>query len=142
MIEFPYKGPERRRARREKACLPASLTILSPQDQSEESRPIEVTVRSISRIGAGIELDEVRADGLHIAATPSMTEPSVIALSLPCPPDSTRVRIKGVVIWYDLAPDESERKFHAGIEFTDIDKNDLPRFETLLQEIKRQDKEP
>ncbi len=142
MAEIPYRGLERRRARREKVSIPSSLTILHPDDPSKESRPIEVTVWSISHMGAGIELDEVRADGLHIASTPSMIETSVVILSLPCPPDSTPVRLQGAVIWYDLAPDESERKFKAGIEFTDIDSEDQRRVEDLLREIKKQNESP
>ena len=141
-MEIPYRGQERRRARRDKVCIPSSLTIQHPDDPSKESRPIEVTVWSISRMGVGIELDEVRADGLHIASTPSMIETSVVILSLPCPPDSTPLRLRGVVIWYDLAHEESERKFKAGIEFTDMDADDQRRFKDLLREIKKQNKAP
>lgn len=142
MTEIPYGGPERRRARREKVCIPSSLTILHPDDPSKESRPIEASIWTLSHMGAGIELDEIRADGLHIASTPSMIGTSVIVLSISCPPDSTTLRLRGVVIWYDLASDESESKFRAGIEFTDIDADDQRRIDDLLREVKRQSKTP
>ena len=137
MVAHSHSGAERRRIARNKVSVPGTLIIRDPEDVRKESHPIAVAIRSLSLYGAGILFDQVWADGLHISATPSMTAVSPTVLCIAYPLGTPILKIQARVVWYDQAPKELGHKYWAGLEFTRIEAEDGPRFETILKELKK-----
>lgn len=107
----------RRREKRVKAAVAATLVAVSGKDETIKSPRQKVKVKDISPLGARIESPSVRPGGLHVMYNDLMLHKNSVELHFDSE-EAEIVVIKGRVIWYDKP--EGMTDYVIGIEFEEI----------------------
>jgi hypothetical protein len=77
-------------------------------------------ISQVSREGVCIETDTVMINGTHIF-TSAMDDEFFLAMKISLPDSTHTVEALGAVAWYNLAPENSQFRFIAGIIIAEIE---------------------
>lgn len=92
--------------------------------------------KNVSGVGLCLETNTVIVGRMHILGE-AMGEENRLSLSIEIPDEENPLEALGKVIWYDLAPEDSDFRFRAGVFFTEMGEEVRKRWEGFLSTIKK-----
>lgn len=92
--------------------------------------------RDVSGEGICLETNTVIRDRTHVLAE-AMTTEKPLFLFIEIPDREPPVEILGRVIWYDLAPKDSDFRFRAGVLFTNMGEDVRKEWQDFLSAIRK-----
>ena len=92
--------------------------------------------RDVSGEGICLETNTVMRDRTHVLAE-AMTTEKPLFLFIEIPDREPPVEVLGRVIWYDLAPQDSDFRFRAGVLFTNMGDDVRKEWQDFLSAAKR-----
>ena len=75
-------------------------------------------------------------EGVHILAEAMDVEKRLL-LTLEIPESESPVEALGQVIWYDLAPPDSDFRFRAGVLFTELEEDFRQTWQRFIAAVKK-----
>jgi len=126
---------ERRRTKRFRADLPARFRIVPPSHPADASPFQSAHVQDLSEGGVRILTDTVRVEGLHILH-PLVATSEQCLLEIEIPHDDPPLTVRGKVVWYDRAGEDTPFSFQAGVQFVDLSPDRKQEIRSLLQRLK------
>jgi hypothetical protein len=134
-----YAGVERRKLRRLKTPLAGEFGLTTDSWGETPSSSVLGQIRNVSREGLCLETNTVILDRIHVLAEAMGTEKRLF-LSIEIPESETRIEALGRVVWYDLASEDSDFRFRAGVLFTHMEKDVKKRWHDFLAAIKKRER--
>lgn len=92
--------------------------------------------RDVSGEGICLETNTVMRDRTHVLAE-AMTTEKPLFLFIEIPDREPPVEVLGRVIWYDLAPQDSDFRFRAGVLFTNMGESARKEWQAFLSAVRK-----
>lgn len=92
--------------------------------------------RDVSGEGFCLETNTVIIGRIHVFGE-AMGGENRLALTIEIPDEDNPLEALGEVVWYDLAPKDSEFRFRAGVLFTEMDEEAGKRWQDFLSTIRK-----
>ena len=131
-----YTGVERRRFSRLKGPLSVRFCLVFHQESEPRSGVIVGKTRDVSAEGLCLETNRVIIDRTHIVSE-AMGDGKSLSLSIEIPDETEPLETLGKVVWYDLAPEDSDFRFRAGVLFTEMREDEGKRWKQFLSAIQK-----
>ena len=104
--------------------------------RESRSGPIPGRTRDVSDKGLCLETNTVIREGVHILAEAMEVEKRLL-LTVEIPESEYPVDALGQVIWYDLAPTDSDFRFRAGVLFTELEEDVRKTWHRFIAAVKK-----
>ncbi len=92
--------------------------------------------RDVSRDGLCLETNTVMIGRMHILGE-AMGGDRRLLMAIAVPDEENPLEVLGEVIWYGLAPRDSDFRFRAGVLFTEVDEEGRKRWEDFLASVRK-----
>ncbi len=92
--------------------------------------------RDVSSRGLCLETNTVMIGRIHVFVE-AMGGESRLSLVIEIPDEDSPVETLGEVIWYDLAPKDSDFHFRAGVLFTEMEEEAKKRWRNFISTIRK-----
>jgi hypothetical protein len=73
---------------------------------------------------------------IHVLSE-AMGEENRLSLAIEMPDEENPLEAKGKVVWYDLAPEDSDFRFRAGVLFTEMEEDVRKRWQGFLSAFRK-----
>jgi hypothetical protein len=131
-----YTGLERRKLTRLSSPLPVRFCVVPIHGDEFRSETVVGRIRDISAGGLCLETNTVIIKRTHILSE-AMGGDKNLLLAIEIPDGENPLEVSGTVIWYDLAPDDSDYRFRAGVLFTKMGEEIKKRWKNYLSAIRK-----
>jgi hypothetical protein len=112
------------------------ISLYHRESKTTITKGIPGTISQVSREGVCIETDTVMINGTHIF-TSAMDDEFFLAMTISLPDATQTVEALGAVAWYNLAPENSQFRFIAGIIIAEIDPTSKQYWLTFISEVEK-----
>jgi len=116
--------------------LPVQFRLIPLEKGEFRSGAVVGRTRDISGEGLCLETNTVIIDRLHILGE-AMGGENRLSLAIEIPDEENPLEALGEVIWYDLAPNDSDFRFRAGVLFTEMDEEVGKRWQRFLSTTRK-----
>jgi hypothetical protein len=131
-----YKGIERRKFSRLSRPIPVQFCLVPLQKGGSRSVPVNGRTRDVSPKGLCLETNTVIVGRVHVLGE-AMGEENRLSLTIEIPEEDHPLEAHGTVVWYDLAPDDSDFRFRTGVLFTEVEQEVRKKWQAFLSAIKK-----
>jgi hypothetical protein len=131
-----YQRIDRRKCLRLESSLPVEISLYQRESKTTITKGIPGTISQVSREGVCIETDTVMINGTHIF-TSAMDDEFFLAMKISLPDSTHIVEALGAVAWYNLAPENSQFRFIAGIIISEIEPTSKKYWLGFISEIEK-----
>ena len=119
-----------------KSPLTVEFTLVSTQGRESQSGPVVGRTRDVSRDGLCLETNTVMIGRTHILGE-AMEGDRRLLMVITVPDEENSLEALGEVIWYGLAPRDSDFRFRAGVLFTEIGEEGRKRWQDFLTSVRK-----
>jgi hypothetical protein len=133
-VGIRYRGIERRKFRRLQTPVVVRFGLLG--EASREGTALLGRTRDVSAEGLCLETNTVIQDRLHVLAE-AMGREGRLSMAVTLPDKEEPFEVLGRVVWYDLAPDDSESRFRAGVLFIEMGQESRKRWGDFVSAMKK-----
>lgn len=134
--KIAYVGLERRKLTRLNSPLPVQFCIVPAHGSESRSEAVIGRIRDVSAEGLCLETNTVIISRMHILSE-AMSGEKRLLLAIEIPDGEPPLETLTKVIWYDLAPEDSDYRFRAGVLFTEMGEKVKKRWGSYLSTIKK-----
>ncbi|MBF0549100.1 MAG: PilZ domain-containing protein [Deltaproteobacteria bacterium] len=115
---FFKTGPERRRFRRVRVDIPASIRLVDQENKLPASQFISASVANISTGGVYVRSKQIFIDRVNLATAALMSDNLIIEVSMTSP-DGEVVITGSTICWYNTSWDEDRQTiiYEMGLKF-------------------------
>jgi len=118
------------------APLPVQFVLVPGQIGEPLSGAVVGRTRDVSGEGLCLETNAVIRDRLHVLAEAMGSEKRLL-LAIEISDRENPLEVLGQVIWYDLAPEDSDFRFRAGVLFTEMGEEIRKRWRDFFSSVKK-----
>ena len=131
-----YQRIDRRKCLRLQSSLPVKVSLYHRESKKNITEGIPGTISQVSREGICIETDTVMINGIHIF-TSAMDDEFFLAMTISLPECPHTVEALGAVAWYNLAPENSQFRFIAGVIIAEIEQISKKYWLAFVSEVEK-----
>jgi hypothetical protein len=101
-----------------------------------EGATLSGRTRDVSAEGLCLETNTVMRERVHVLSE-AMGREGRLFLAVRLPDKEEPVEVLGRVVWYDLAPDDSDLRFRAGVLFIEMGQESRENWRSFLSAVKK-----